>query len=309
MVVGSMALVGMTACSGGSDAGAPGAEVASSVDAPATEASTVAPAPTPSLTLPPPPTNTAPAATSTTTAEEVVEPLQVLVTNDDGVASPGIDAVVRGLLTLEFLEVTVVAPLDNQSGKGDAVTDPAAGELAVTETTTGSGYRATAVAGTPADSIVWAVEQNGLDQRPDFVVSGIDNGQNLSTSVIGVSGTIGAARRAAANGIPSIAVSFTTGENSDYAPAVQALLAWFTEHVPEEVAAAAEEPVTSFTSMNVPNCAAIGLAVVGTVEVAPGELGSRDYGALSCDGAPNPVDDVAAYQSGYVAISELALRV
>ncbi len=302
----------LSACGGGSDGGSGDASdsIGSATRVESTEGpTTVAPEPTASLTLPPLPTNTlAPATTPpSTVADEVVQPLHILVTNDDGVTSPGIDALVEGLRTLESVEVTVVAPLENQSGKGDSFTDAAAGTLVAAATTTASGYTATAVAGTPADSIIWAVEHNGLAQRPDFVVSGINNGQNMSTSVLHASGTIGAARRAAINGIPSIAVSFTSGDNSDYTPAVQALLAWFTTHAPALVSQAAEDGIASFANMNVPNCAALGLAIAGTVEVPPGELGSRDYGALTCDGTPGPTDDVAAYQSGYVAISELAL--
>jgi 5'/3'-nucleotidase SurE len=146
-----------------------------------------------------------------------------------------------------------------------------------------------------------------LEQRPDFVVSGVNNGQNMSTSVILVSGTIGAARRSAVNGIPSIAVSFSIGDNSDYTPAVQALLAWFTENAPRRITDAAEAGLTGFTNMNVANCPSIGKVNLGPVAVEPGELGDRDYGAFTCDGAPNPADDIAAYQAGYIAISELPL--
>lgn len=293
----------LVACSGGS-----GGESSPATDASAVTATTVDPAPTVSLTLPPPPTNSLPPETSAPpTTEAVVEPLQILVTNDDGVGSAGIDALVEGLRTLEFVELTVVAPLENQSGKGDQFTDPAAGPLVVSTTTTLSGFPATAVAGTPADSIIWAIELNGLEQRPDFVVAGINNGQNMSTSVIPVSGTIGAARRSAVNGIPSIAVSFSTGDTSDYTPAVQALLTWFTENAPLRIADAAEAGLTGFTNMNVANCPSIGKTNLGPVAVQPGELGDRDYGTFTCDGAPDPADDVAAYQSGYIAISELPL--
>lgn len=307
IVVGSVLLAAACSSSGGAstptDAPAP-TSAAAPATAVAEPATTIG---VPTTTAVPVTTTSAPAttaATTTTTEEEVVEPFQILVTNDDGVSSPGIDAVVEGLRTLEFLVVTVVAPLENQSGKGDSFTDPAAGPLVVTDTTTQSGYPAKAVAGTPADSIIWAVEQNGVE-RPDFVISGVNNGQNMSIDVMAVSGTIGAARRAAANGIPSIAVSFTSGDDSDYTPAVDALLAWFTENAPQRIGDAAAGGVESFTNMNVPNCPSIGAEIAGVVEVSPGALGDRDYGALTCDGAPNPADDVAAYQSGWVGISEL----
>lgn len=274
---------------------------------------TVAPEPTESLTLPPPPINTAtvPATTvvpATSALDPVAAPLRILVTNDDGVGAAGIDALVQGLQTLDFVEITVVAPLENQSGKGDSVTDTAtAGPLVATQTATASGFPATAIAGTPADTVIWAVEQKGLAQVPDFVVSGINDGQNISTAIVHASGTIGAARRAAMDGIPSIAVSFSLGNNGDFAPAVKALLAWFSENVPQLVTDATENAVESFANMNVPNCPALGKSVVGFAVVPPGDLGTRDYSAFDCSGTPNPVDDVAAYEAGYVAISEISL--
>ena len=70
--------------------------------------------------------------------------LHILVTNDDGVGAPGIDAVVQALSALPATEVTVVAPATNQSGTGGQTTP---GPLTVTDATTASGYPAKAVAG------------------------------------------------------------------------------------------------------------------------------------------------------------------
>jgi 5'/3'-nucleotidase len=87
-----------------------------------------------------------------TTIEPETEQLRVLVTNDDGVGAAGIDALVEALQTLE-LDITVVAPATEQSGQGGKVTD---GPLTVTDTTTASGFPAKAVAGFPADTVIWA---------------------------------------------------------------------------------------------------------------------------------------------------------
>ena len=129
--------------------------------------------------------------------------LHILVTNDDGVGAPGIDAVVEALRALPDTEVTVVAPLENQSGTGGQTTP---GTLTVTDTTTASGYPAKAVAGFPADSVIWAFDQAGVTQKPDLVVSGINFGQNLGPAVA-ISGTVGAAEAAAARGVPALAAS------------------------------------------------------------------------------------------------------
>ena len=91
------------------------------------------------------------------------ETLQILVTNDDGVGAPGINASVTALTALPDTKVTVVAPLTNQSGTGAKVT---AGTLTVTNATTASGYPAKAVAGYPADTIIWAIDDHGISQRP-----------------------------------------------------------------------------------------------------------------------------------------------
>ncbi len=129
-------------------------------------------------------------------------PLRVLVTNDDGVGAPGIDVLVTALAANPNLQIDVVAPLTNQSGTGSNYsTTP----LAVSSTTTASGHPATAVAGFPSDSVLYGVLQ-GLAQRPDLVVSGINSGQNIA-DLATLSGTVGAALTAARMGIPAIAGS------------------------------------------------------------------------------------------------------
>ena len=210
-------------------------------------------------------------------AQEPAEVLRILVTNDDGVGADGIDAIVQGLLTLENVEVTVVAPLENQSGTGGSTTD---GTLVVTDATTKSGYPAKAVAGFPADTIVWAVDQGGIDFVPDLVVSGINLGQNYSAEIIPVSGTVGAARAAAARGIPSVAISQGVAEAVDFPSGVEAGLEWVGEHIEELLARKDGEPVDSFTNINIPSCddqrvAREGRAVPGLMRGSPISRGSK----------------------------------
>jgi 5'-nucleotidase len=131
-----------------------------------------------------------------------LSPMRVLVTNDDGVAAPGIDALVQQLAANPNLEVTVIAPATNQSGTGDAFTTT---PINVTPASTAGAFLATAVAGRPADTVLYGVLQ-ALAQPPDLVVSGINFGQNAG-EVVNISGTVGAALWAARLGIPGIAVS------------------------------------------------------------------------------------------------------
>jgi 5'-nucleotidase len=142
-------------------------------------------------------------------------PLRVLVTNDDGVGAPGIDALVTALAANSQLEVTVVAPATNQSGTGDQLSNQPGATITSMSATTASGTPATAIEGFPADTVLWAV-LTGLPERPDIVVSGINAGQNIGEAVE-LSGTIGAATWAARLGIPAIAASAQFGE-ADYAP-------------------------------------------------------------------------------------------
>jgi 5'-nucleotidase len=158
------------------------------------------------------PTTTAPPSTTTTTAaDESAAPLDILVTNDDGFAAPGIDTLVEALRQVEGVTVTVVAPAAEQSGTGGNTTP---GALVTTAGTTASGFEATAVQGFPSDAIRVGLEDLGL--QPDLVISGINSAQNLGP-VVDASGTVGAARAAVRAGVPALAVSSGTAEAPDYA--------------------------------------------------------------------------------------------
>ena len=129
-------------------------------------------------------------------------PITVLITNDDGVAAPGINALVTELATNPNLNLIVIAPATNQSGTGDQTS---AMSITSTSTTTAGGYPAIAVAGFPADSVVLALREL-LPVMPDLVVSGINSGQNLGGLTF-LSGTVGAALWSARLGVPAFAVS------------------------------------------------------------------------------------------------------
>jgi 5'-nucleotidase len=131
-----------------------------------------------------------------------LSPMRVLVTNDDGVGAPGIDALVQVLSANPNLQLTVIAPATNQSGTGDQFTN---GPIDVTPSSTAGAFPATAVAGKPADSVLFGV-LHALAQPPDLVVSGVNFGQNAG-EFVNLSGTVGAALTAARLGIPAIAAS------------------------------------------------------------------------------------------------------
>ena len=223
--------------------------------------------------------------------------LQVLVTNDDGIAAPGIDAIVEALRQDDGIEVTVVAPAENQSGTGGSTTS---GDLTVADATTASGFAGHAVRGYPADTIVWALERGGISFTPDLVVSGINQGQNIGP-LTSVSGTVGAALAAAQRGVPALAVSQGLGNPPDYASGVKAALAWLAEH--RDAIAAGKAPV-EVTNVNVPTCTAGAARGPIEVPVATDATGRDMLGPSNCEStAEAPADDVDGLSNGYVTVS------
>ncbi len=127
--------------------------------------------------------------------------MRVLLTNDDGVDSPGLAALAEALAARGH-EVDVVAPAANQSAVARSIT--LGRDLIVEERAVGGAGRALAVDGTPVDCVRIALL--GLVPRPDIVVSGANLGLNAGDDVT-YSGTVAAALEAALMGLPAIAVS------------------------------------------------------------------------------------------------------
>ncbi len=124
---------------------------------------------------------------------------RILLTNDDGVDAPGLK-VLRAIAESLTDDIWIVAPADNQSGAGHRFT------LGHELTLDARGKRTFAVNGTPADCVVAAITHVLADKRPDIVLSGVNNGQNLG-DIIHCSGTVAAAREGALHGALSIAMS------------------------------------------------------------------------------------------------------
>lgn len=233
---------------------------------------------------------------TTTTAPP--EPLEILVTNDDGVAAEGIDVLVTALTAVEGVEVTVVAPAAQQSGTGGNVTD---GPLTTNEATTASGHEARAVEGFPADTIRVAFDELGL--TPDLVVSGINEGQNLGP-VVDLSGTVGAARAAVREGVPALAVSQGLGQTLDYDVAAGLVVDWLEENV--DALRAGEMPTDLVVNLNVPTCDTGELR--GQVEVASGTEGDPLAPSDCTSTADGFTDDVSAFANGFAALTEVAVE-
>ncbi|GAB4557059.1 MAG: 5'/3'-nucleotidase SurE [Anaerolineae bacterium] len=133
----------------------------------------------------------------------------ILITNDDGVHSPGLLALKRALSPLA--EVMVFAPDHNWSAAGHTKTMHK--PLRVFETRLADGTPALVTNGTPSDCVGLAL-LGLVPRRPDLVISGINDGPNLGADVT-YSGTVAGAMEAVVTGIPAIAVSQDWGEERD----------------------------------------------------------------------------------------------
>lgn len=230
--------------------------------------------------------------------------LQLLLTNDDGIASPGIAALRRALDGLG--DVTTLAPAANSSAVARSITIDRA--LRLTPTRFGDGFAGTAVDGTPSDCVRVAL-LGVVTPTPDLVVSGINLGANLGADVT-YSGTVGAALEAALRGGAGVAVSVESREPR-----------WLDEAVPlvREILArvvARGLPAHSVLNVNLPD------APAGEIRgVRPARLGGascHDRVTLAgerageyfvpCDGPPVTVaadTDFEVVAAGYVALTPL----
>jgi 5'-nucleotidase len=143
--------------------------------------------------------------------------MRILVTNDDGYLAAGIQTLAEAAKGLGT--VTVVAPDREQSATSHSLT------LHYPLRVRRASDSVQVVDGTPTDCVMLAVGEL-LEERPDFVLSGINHGANLGDDVL-YSGTVAAAMEATILGIPSIAVSHAGKDHDhigDWAEVLAALL-------------------------------------------------------------------------------------
>jgi 5'-nucleotidase len=140
--------------------------------------------------------------------------MRILLSNDDGYFSPGIEILARTLSAIA--EITVVAPERDRSGASNSLTLDR--PLSLKQSANGFYY----VNGTPTDCVHLAVT-GMLDEMPDMVVSGINNGTNMGDDTI-YSGTVAAATEGYLWGVPSIAVSLCGHAGAHYGTAARVAL-------------------------------------------------------------------------------------
>ncbi len=159
----------------------------------------------------------------------------ILVTNDDGIESPGLHAAIAALYDLG--DLIVIAPTTQQSGMSRSLSARFDGRIfSLRLAYNGLQVDAFHLDGTPAQTVLYGVEEVAprmAGRLPDLVVSGINYGENLGSQTM-ISGTVGAALQGGDMGIRSLAVSLETsmdyhmhhGEDVDWSGAAY-WLAWF----------------------------------------------------------------------------------
>ncbi|MGE5354533.1 MAG: 5'/3'-nucleotidase SurE [Acidobacteriota bacterium] len=147
--------------------------------------------------------------------------MRILVSNDDGIDSIGIQVLAKYLS--EIAEVTVVAPHKEQSAAGHSITMQV--PLRISQYFKNGEFFGYAVDGTPADCVKIGI-RNIMKTPPDLVFSGINHGSNTAINII-YSGTVSAAREAAIMDVPSVAMSLTStkSQNFDFAGKIAQIMA------------------------------------------------------------------------------------
>ncbi|MCP3731740.1 5'/3'-nucleotidase SurE [Sphingomonas sp. MG17] len=200
--------------------------------------------------------------------------MKILLTNDDGVHARGLEVLERIARTLSD-DITIVAPLEEQSGKGRS--------LSLTEPVRlrQFGERRFAVTGTPTDAVMMALAQIMKDDKPDLILSGVNRGANLAEDV-SYSGTVSAAMEGALAGIRSVALSQRYGATAPGERVSFDAAETWGERVLRPLL---EAPWAPRTLMNV-NFPPIPAADVRGIK--PVHQGLRDYGRLKLDKRTDP---------------------
>lgn len=182
----------------------------------------------------------------------MIKPL-ILITNDDGIESPGLRAAVEAAMPLG--DVIVAAPTSQQTSAGRSFRGGQDEHLRpVDYTASGQEVEAYHADCSPARVVMHAVEVLFASGKPDLVLSGINYGENLGSNLT-ISGTIGAAIQAATLGIKAIAVALETEihNHHEYADLNWAAATHFTRIFADLMLSAKQAPKdVDFININIP---------------------------------------------------------
>lgn len=226
----------------------------------------------------------------------------LLVTNDDGVASPALAALVDALEDVG--EVWVFAPDREQSAVGHGVSLHRPLRVRPVRD------RWYMIDGTPTDCVLLAVREF-LPRKPDLVLSGINTGPNLGDDVT-YSGTVAGAYEGMLLGIPSIAISNASYEPSDYTTAARCsalVAAQVLEHgAPADTVLNVNVPDIPFGELQGIRITRQGLREFNDEIVARKDPRGNDYywiGGFRPSSVPHPGTDIEAIEKNFVSVTPL----
>lgn len=230
---------------------------------------------------------------------------RILVTNDDGIESPGLKALVAALDPLG--EVVVSAPAVNRSGSSRS-TEMFSRELKIAAAAAIPGADAAwSVDGTPADACAYGLLQLSGGQAFDLVVSGINAGANVGEFAY-YSGTIGAAMEGAAHGVPGMAVSLERGGSEAVAAryAADFARAWLERGATAEIVYSINVPRLPAESAPAARAGRVGPAPFQTTGFAMSADGSSGRGRMAPLADPPAADtDTALLAGGSITVTPL----
>lgn len=235
--------------------------------------------------------------------------MKILITNDDSISAPGIHALARAASRLG--DVWVAAPAEQCSAMSQKLTLRESLTVEQAEDFPVPVKGAWRVGGTPVDCVKVALDYI-LKEKPDYVLSGINNGYNVGFD-IAYSGTLGAAFEAARNGIPAMALSVAGNSHLD---TVEAELLPILRELLD-----AQPELWTVWNVNFPAMNTVGLrGILRDCPVAPVSLFHEKYiltgeqdgkAVLRNQGVPTPNDqipagtDAEAVRRGCIAISKI----
>lgn len=227
--------------------------------------------------------------------------MHVLISNDDGIFASGIKALVNEAVSRGH-RVSVFAPDSQRSAAGHAIS---LNRPLRAEKLDFDGLTAYAVDGTPADCVRLGLHILG-DDKPDFVLAGVNNGANRGAAIL-YSGTVSAAMEGSLCGVPAAAVSLCSFADKDYENSARLgidLLEWAKDH---------PLPRGEIYNLNVPRGEVKGIrpASVSYEFICKAEYERLEDGSYAIVDTPNDLpetdenSDMLLTRAGYASLSIL----
>jgi 5'-nucleotidase len=230
--------------------------------------------------------------------------MNILLTNDDGINSPGLSAIYKALAKIG--EVSVVAPAASRSGTSHSVTFNR--PLVCNKVDVNGLFTGYSIEGSPADCVKLAVMQ--LCEKPiDLLVAGINNGANAGINVY-YSGTVAAAMEGVLLGIPSVATSLAAEEQMDYDTAAGYCIQIIKELMPIKPGAVVNINIPLLSRGRPKGIKVVPQSNKAFDEYYIPQTDDKGQTVFQLAGEPHPLEDpqadIVALMEGYASVTALA---